>query len=125
MPPCDTDADPRVVTLLDGLRRVGESDHFLFGHQNTGWSNQNAQSRVVESDVTRATHGDYPALVGFNLAQMRNRNLRNAIDAAKQRGAVLTFSWETPNPVTGGNAHDTEGQPVRELLPGGTANEKV
>eukprot|EP00966_Prymnesium_polylepis_P019614 452280-Prymnesium_polylepis.1 len=62
MQPCDPAADARAVDLLEGLRRLGESDKFLFGHQNTGWSNQNAQSRVVESDVTRATHGDFPAL---------------------------------------------------------------
>ena len=125
MPPCDPHADSRTVALLDGLRRLGESSKFLFGHQNTGWSNQNAQSRVVDSDVTRATRGDFPGMVGFNLAQMRNRNLRNAIEAAKQRGAVLTFSWEAPNPVTGGSAHDKDGQPVREILPGGSANAKV
>ena len=51
MPPCDPHADAGSVALLDGLRRLGESDTFLFGHQNTGWSNQNAQSRVVESSL--------------------------------------------------------------------------
>lgn len=122
---CDPRADLQTQALLETLYRVGESGSFLFGHQNTGWSNQKAQSRVVESDVTEATHGDFPAMVGFNLAHISNRNLMTAVDTAIQKGAVLTFSWEAPNPVTDGSSHDKAGQPVRELLPGGAANAKV
>lgn len=123
--PCDPLASGSASTLLEGLRRVGASETFLFGHQNTGWSNQNAQSRLLESDVSRATNGDFPAVVGFNLAQIRNRNLRTAVEQALRRGSVLTFSWEAPNPVTGGSSRDVSGNPMRELLPGGSANEKV
>ncbi|KAL3915371.1 MAG: hypothetical protein SGPRY_007245 [Prymnesium sp.] len=124
MLPCDPHASAAASTLLEGLRRVGASETFLFGHQNTGWSNQNAQSRLLESDVSRATNGDFPAVVGFNLAQIRNRNLRAAVEQALRRGSVLTFSWEAPNPVTGGSSRDVSGNPMRELLPGGSANEK-
>ncbi|KAL1499622.1 hypothetical protein AB1Y20_011821 [Prymnesium parvum] len=124
MAPCDPTASPRAQRLLEALRRVGESETFLFGHQNTGWSNQAAQSRVVESDVTVATRGDFPSLVGFNLAQARNGRLLEAVEVAKRWGAVLTFSWEAPNPVSGGSAHDRSGGALRAILPGGSANDK-
>jgi mannan endo-1,4-beta-mannosidase len=122
MPPCDPQADPQTRALLERLQKVGSSAHFLFGHQNTGWSSQQVQSRVVESDVSRATNGDFPAVVGFNLAQRHNHRLKEAIVIARQHGAVLTFSWEAPNPSTGGTSHDKSGQPMKELMPGGAAN---
>ena len=120
MQPVDPEATPATARLLASLREVGASNAFLFGHQNTAFSSQSAQNRYVTSDVVTAT-GQYPAVVGFNLAQIKNRALRVALDEAKRHGAVLTASWEAVNPVTGGSAHDVEGNPVASILAGGPA----
>ena len=103
--------------MLIALREIGRSDKFLFGHQNTG-SAQHAQSVRVDSDLVKAV-GSYPAVVGFNLAQIHNQALRAALHEAQERGAVLTCSWEAPNPSTGGGPHDTSNHPVRQVWAGG------
>ena len=118
--PVDPAHEPAVARLLARLRDIGDSDRFLFGHQNTGFSSQRAQSQRVESDLVTAV-GSYPALVGFNLAQIHNTALRGALEEAQQRGAILTCSWEAPNPSTGNGPHDTSGQALRAVLSGGSA----
>ena len=58
------------------------------------------------------------------MANLRNRGLRTALQDAQRRGAVLTASWEAPNPVTGGNAHDAPNNTVASILAGGIATER-
>ena len=116
--PVDPSHTSEAARLLIALREIGRSDKFLFGHQNTGFSSQHAQSVRVDSDLVKAV-GSYPAVVGFNLAQIHNQALRAALHEAQERGAVLTCSWEAPNPSTGGGPHDTSNHPVRQVLAGG------
>ena len=121
--PVDQFASPPTVHLLARLHDIGNSDSFLFGHQNTGFSSQASQNRPVVSDILTSV-GGFPAVVGFNLASIRNRGLRTALLDAQRRGAILTASWEASNPLTGGNAHDTQNATVAALLAGGTATER-
>lgn len=122
-PPVDALATPGAGHLLAQLHAVADSDRFLFGHQNTGFSSQSAQARLVVSDVLTSV-GGFPAVVGFNLVNLHNRALRAALQDAQRRGAILTASWEATNPLTGGNAHDTNDKTVAAILAGGAATEK-
>ena len=121
--PIDQFATSATARLLARLHDIGESDSFLFGHQNTGFSTQTAQARFVVSDILTSV-GGFPAVVGFNLANLRNRALRTALQDAQRRGAVLTASWEATNPLTGGNAHDADNNTVASILAGGPATER-
>ena len=42
------------------------------------------------------------------------------IQAAFERGGVITVSWHAPNFVTGGSFYDTTGDVVTKILPGGS-----
>lgn len=127
-PPSVTDAQatPRTANLLRNLRRIADEGHTLFGHQcsslyGIGWSGDDDRSDV------KSITGQYPALMGWDLAQIelggevnidgdRFDDMRSHILASYARGGVTTIGWHTTNPVTGGTAWDTT-PAVKQILP--------
>ena len=127
-PAATTDSQATVQTrnLLGNLRSIAENGGTLFGHQcsslyGIGWSGD-----VDRSDV-KSICGDYPAMMGWDLAQIelwdldpnsptgmdndaknidgdKFTDIRNRILEAYARGGVTTIGWHTTNPATGGTA---------------------
>ncbi|MBQ7423043.1 MAG: beta-mannosidase [Prevotella sp.] len=105
---------------------IGHQDDPFYG---TTWAWERGRSDV------KAVCGDYPAVMGFELGQIEldsTKNLdgvpfdwmREEIVAHHERGGIVTISWHPWNPVTGRNAWDPSGNPVREVLRGGSQHRK-
>ena len=123
----DQKATQETQALYRHLATIGQSAHFLFGHQDdlaygVHWKRESGRSDVRESC------GSYPALYGWELSKLGTRennidsvsfeDMRRWIIEAYERGGVNTISWHMDNPVTGGNSWDTTSA-VYSILPGG------
>lgn len=124
----DPNATVQTQNLLRNLRRIAEDGGTLFGHQcstlyGIGWSGDAGRSDV--KDVC----GDYPALMGWDLAQIELGQdvnidgdnfdeITSRILESYARGGVTTIGWHTTNPVTLGTAWDTT-PAVGKIIPGG------
>lgn len=125
-----TFADPHLCAagraLAARLRRA-EGRYAMFGHQE---DEQIRRSPGTDSDVREAT-GTYPAVFGFDLggieapaASGRDAahfdRMRAWIRRDHERGGIVTISWHSRNPITGGgygeNLHPGS---VAVVLPGG------
>lgn len=131
-PTSDPHITDEALALFINLDKI-RHDHVLFGHQDdlaygVHWVNEPGRSDV------RETTGSYPAVYGWelgdlelgasqNLDMVNFDNMRNWIKEGYLRGGVITLSWHMNNPVTGGNAWDTEGRAVTHVLPGGEKHE--
>lgn len=120
----------KLINRMAALQKQG----VMIGHQDDpvygcSWKWDEGRSDVKE------VCGDYPAVMGFDLADLelgKDRNLdgvpfdrmRREIVAQHERGGIVTISWHTNNPATGGNAWDVEkgGNVVEQILPGGALN---
>ncbi|CAN5211421.1 glycosyl hydrolase [soil metagenome] len=124
-----TDETRTLFTSLDAIRH----QHVLFGHQDDlaygyNWINEPGRSDVL------GTTGSYPAVYGWelgdlelgyeeNLDAVNFENMKEWIKEGYRRGGVITIGWHMNNPVTGGDAWDTEGNAVPTVLPGGENHE--
>ena len=129
----DTQATEQTRNLLENLRTLAQNGHTLFGHQcsslyGIGWSGD-----ADRSDV-KSVCGDYPALMGWDLAEIelgkeanidgdRFEDIKARILESYARGGVTTIGWHTTNPVTEGTAWDTT-PAVGKIIPGGELHEK-
>lgn len=100
----------------------------IFGHQDAtaygvGWKYINDRSDIL------AVVNDYPALYGWDLANIELDNPKNIdgipfvnikkyIQDSYKRGGITTISWHANNPFTGNNAWDTTHGTVLSILPG-------
>ena len=72
------------------------------------------------SDVSNATGGGFPAVVGFNAQEILDgKNWTEHVRLAYAKGSVITFYWSAHNPVSGGSSRDCSESPLESLLPGG------
>lgn len=118
--PCDSLASIETIRLYNFLKSV-EGKGLLFGQHHAsvegqGWRGQGV-SEGISTDVFKVT-GDQPAIFGFDF----NRGIsvfREQVLAIFKMGGIITYSWHSNNPVTGGNPHDKKGNPVEAILPGG------
>lgn len=124
----DRQAGPLTRNLYRNLQRQW-GKYILFGHQDdlaygVDWKYQDGKSDV------RSVTGDYPALMGWDLAGLERGSANNidGIPFSKMReymldtyrkGGLNTLSWHLDNPYTGKNAWDTTGAAVPSILPGG------
>ena len=101
-----------------------------FGVQTTtstgiGWKTD--QASPLLSDVKTIT-GDYPAVFGFDFKKWKfntDKGWMTDLEQVKEiyrRGGIVTISWHTDNPFTGGNCKDKDQVKIEELLPGGIKN---
>ncbi len=116
----------RLVKLQKKGVMVGHQDDPVYG---TTWKWDKGRSDV--KDVC----GEYPAVMGFELGALEldsTKNLdgvpfdrmRDEIVAQYNRGGIITISWHPYNPVTGKNAWDTSGTPLKEIFLGGSQYQK-
>ena len=114
--------------LLATLRSLNSSERgFMFGHQHTNlqgqnWSPFNNPKPVTYSDANETV--GFPALSAYNLELLTKggNDLAPYAAGASSMGAVVALHWEASNPVTGKSDKDTSGNPIVEILPGGSAN---
>ena len=135
--PVDPQLTPAGTALFELLERISASDSFIFGHHNTDLEGQNFNDHFhingrgpgvpLHSDVLEST-GKLPGMTGFNLdwvARDVKLNIiawREAIQPLLEKGIVIQFFWEAWNPTTMNNAHDLTGNPIVNILPGGSVN---
>lgn len=136
-------ADPQLGELgrqlLAILKKVGNSDAFVFGHHATDMLGQhwtNYDSANDSSDVKKAT-GSFPGMFEYNLQWVSMPSSHNihwdaALSKVKGTGALLMLHWAVDNPSTctteGGAVKKCEskntltGTPIKDILPGGKVN---
>lgn len=100
---------------------VGHQDDLAYG---VYWKYQDGRSDI--RDVVK----DYPAVYGWELGNLelaRSENLdgvpfdkmKKLIKEGYKRGGIITISWHSNNPITGGNAWDFSNRSVKSILQGG------
>lgn len=129
----DPDMTQQTKNLLDNMDKLSKEGKTMFGHQcstlyGIGWSSEEGRSDV------KSICGDYPAVVGWDLAEIelgKDVNIdgdsfaaiRELIKQSYKRGGVTTLSWHATNPVTDGTAWDNT-EAVYRIIPGGDLHEK-
>ena len=129
----DSEATERTQKLYQNLAKAQKKGYFV-GHQDdlaygVYWKYQDGRSDV--KDVVK----DYPAVYGWELGDLelgKDQNLdgvpfekmKQYIKEGYKRGAIITLSWHTNNPITGGNAWDVSNKSVKSILPGGENHQK-
>jgi mannan endo-1,4-beta-mannosidase len=128
--PVDPQATPETVSLYQNLQDL-QGRAMLFGHQDdlaygNSWSAVDGRSDV--KDVV----GAFPSVLGFDVGRIENgaaanidnvdfANMRRWIRQGHEMGSVITLSWHSVNPITGGGyGNNTSPNAVRQVLPGGT-----
>ncbi|MFT4204952.1 MAG: glycosyl hydrolase [Chitinophagaceae bacterium] len=125
----DRSASRETQVLYQKLKKVVDRNQYLIGHQDdlaygVYWKYQNGRSDV--KDVI----GDYPALYGWELADLELGHsvnidgvpfdrMRSYIEEGCGRGGAITIGWHINNPLTGKTAWDTTSGTVKSILPGG------
>lgn len=129
----DPDATAQTRNLLDNIDRLSKEGKTMLGHQcstlyGIGWSGEAGRSDI------KSICGDYPAVVGWDLAEIelgKDANIdgdsfaaiRELILQSYERGGISTLSWHTTNPATDGTAWDNT-EAVYRIIPGGDLHEK-
>ena len=107
----------------------------MIGHQDDPFYGTTWKWDLNRSDVKEVC-GEYPAVMGFELGQIELdstmnldgvpfQRMHDEIVAHHERGGIVTISWHAWNPVTGKNAWDPSGQPVKEVICGGKQMAKM
>jgi hypothetical protein len=127
-PLVDPYATQETVKLFYNLQKtsqwgilLGQTDANIMGinANGSGWFYQEGRSDI--KDVV----GDYPAIYGFDIVNLENRDIHSAddlkyivprIQEAYARGGIITLCWHAYNPLTLENYFS--GKAVSELLPG-------
>ena len=135
--PSDKQATRETVALYNGLKKLLNKG-IMFGHQDdlaygVGWKYDAPAGSAGRSDIKDVT-GDYPAVYGWELGHLEidsplnldsvpfNR-MQQLINAAYERGGVITISWHLNNPLTGKTAWNPAEGTVASVLPGGSKND--
>lgn len=129
----DSKATAETRALYLNLQRLSP-EHVLFGHQDALAYGVLWEGEDDRSDI-RDVVGSHPAVYGWelgnlelgaeeNLDKVSFQRMRGWMQAAYQRGGVITLSWHMNSPVTGGNAWDTR-PTVEDIIPGGTHHHQL
>ncbi len=131
----DPKATKETKYLYENLYTLSQN-HILFGHQHAteyghGWSGDENRSDV------KSVTGSHPAVIGVDFSsafggKMQNAEpireaLRKNIEAAYNRGGVITIAWHFNNPVSDNGFYwkDSVSAPaVKMIIPGGSHHEK-
>ena len=128
--PSDKNATEETVALFQNLRAL-RGEGLIFGQQQASYSGQNWTDKTGKGDHAtdiKTAVGDDPGLYGINLNTTYKvgrgmAKLKPYIMNAYHEGAVVTVHMPMPNPVTLGDSHDFNGDPMVNLMPGKSGNE--
>jgi hypothetical protein len=126
--PVDRQATRQTVNLYKNLKKLTHKG-VMFGHQDDLAYGVNWKYVKGKSDVKELVN-DYPAVYGWELGNIEHGlphnldsvpfdRMRRFIQEGYERGGVITISWHSDNPLTGGSAWDTTHGGVKAVLPGG------
>lgn len=127
--PSDKKATKETVALFQNLRAL-RGKGLIFGQQHASLSGQQWNAKAGQKNVSdiETAVGDGPGLYGINLNT--NYTVGEGMDRLKpyvldayRKGAVVTVHMPMPNPVTLGDSHDFNGDPMVNLMPGKSGNE--
>ncbi len=136
--PIDPNATEKTVNLFYNLKNLSKGS-LLFGHEDALAYGLNADgTRWVDeddrSDVKSVT-GAHPAVYGWDIGRLELEDSAANIDDVNfermqywirtgyERGGIITISWHSNNPQTGGTTWDTGGNAPRHVIPGGEKHE--
>ena len=124
----DAKATTETINLYQNLAKTQQKGYFV-GHQDNlaygvYWKYQDGRNDVKE--VVK----DSPAIYGWELGDLelgKTENLdgvpfekmKQYIRDAYQRGGIITISWHSNNPITGGNAWGFSNKSIKSIFPGG------
>jgi beta-mannanase len=130
----DKDATVSTKALFNNMLSASKKG-IMLGHQDDAAYGRDWYNLPGRSDV-KETAGDYPAVVGWELADIeldaeRNidsvyfSNMKKLIKEVHERGSINTISWHANNIVTGKSAWDCKQDTVvRSILKGGSNHER-
>lgn len=124
---------PKTRALAESLR-AATGRFAMVGHQDDTFRHH-VDLSAADSDV-KAINGAYPAVWGFDMGRIelgwkRNidgvpfEDIRREMRRAYDMGSVVTVSWHSVNPVTGGGYGDNMAPgTVPAVLPGGRMHDR-
>lgn len=136
---CATPSSEQEESLKSLLEKAVAEGRFYYAHQDDlmyghTWHLEGETEDFSRSDV-KDVCGEYPGMLGYDLGEIeyggdRNldgnlfSNMRLSAQQFHAKGGILTLSWHTRNPLTGGDAWDVTNKTVVEsILPGGEKHE--
>lgn len=126
----DPHATRETVALYRNLKAL-EGRATLFGHQDDLAYGHSWWAEDGRSDVKEVV-GAYPSVLGFDVGRIELgapvnidgvdfADLKRWIRQGHDMGSVITLSWHSVNPVTGGDYRDnTSPDAIARVLPGGS-----
>lgn len=130
----DKEATVATKALFNNMVRASKKG-IMLGHQDDAAYGRDWYSMPGRSDV-KETAGDYPAAVGWELADIELEvkhnidsvffsSMKNLIRQVHERGSINTISWHANNIVTGKSAWDcNQDTVVKSILNGGSNHER-
>lgn len=130
----DKNATLSTKVLLKNMSKASKKG-IMLGHQDDAAYGREWYNIPGSSDV-KETAGDYPAVVGWELADIELdakhnidsvyfSNMKKLIREVHERGSINTISWHSNNIATGKSAWDCEQDTVvRSILNGGSNHER-
>ena len=119
-PPANPNASPATRQLLAYLQAQGDTCAVISGQNiGSGWLLYDHYDQLVDG-LQQAT-GRWPALVGLDYYDYDDDHTDYAESHPPliehwNAGGLVTLSWSSPNPWTGGDAWDTHSADLTELL---------
>ena len=135
----DPHATVATRNLYENLRQTSKGN-LLFGHEDALAYGLNAEgTRWINVDENRSdvksVTGSHPAVYGWDIGRLELpdssaniddvdfEDMKRWIREGYERGGLITISWHSNNPATGGDTWDTSERPVGKIIPGGTLHE--
>jgi mannan endo-1,4-beta-mannosidase len=132
--PIDPLATEETKNLFYNLQTVAKGN-LLFGHEDAlAYGLNEDHTRWIDEDNrsdVRSVTGSHPAVYGWDLGRLEVPDSTANIDdvdfermkywiiSGYERGGIITISWHSNNPQTGGDTWDTSGNAPSHILPGG------
>ncbi|MFY0600507.1 MAG: T9SS type A sorting domain-containing protein [Cyclobacteriaceae bacterium] len=129
----DANATEATKNLYINLQQIAKAN-LLFGHEDAlaYGLNENGSRWIDEDDRsdTKSITGSHPAVYGWDIGRLEVEDSAANIDDVNfermkfwirkghEGGGIITISWHSNNPQTGGNTWDNGGRAVSHILPG-------
>ncbi|MBE7069584.1 MAG: hypothetical protein E7386_03695 [Ruminococcaceae bacterium] len=126
---------PKLLELLELLRKYSYSDKIMFGHQNAGHIGVTIKANDGTESDCRNLCGKHPAVVGVDTLSFlgyegKMNDLIKTVKNLHRQGCIVTLSSHMPNFTLGGeefydfSANNTDGDCAHRIMEGGDLNAK-